>query len=94
MTDTESRVAKRLRVLKSAKLIFNNNQSIIDCGVRDMSTTGAKLNCARATDVPDDVRFLLNQDNTIRDARVMWRRGEMLGIHFTSDAARAPARKY
>jgi hypothetical protein len=81
-------------VLKAAKLIFNNNQSIIDCGVRDMSLTGAKLNCARATDVPDEIRFLMIQDNTIRDARVMWRRGEALGIHFTSDPARAPARKF
>ena len=94
MTDTESRTAKRLRVLKSAKLIFNNNQSVIDCGVRDLSATGAKLNCARSSDVPDEVRFMMIQDNTIRDARVMWRRGEQLGVHFTSDAVRAPARKF
>ncbi len=94
MTSTDSRVAKRSKVLKAAKIIFNKSQSIMDCTVRDMSTTGARLICREPHLIPDDIRFILTQDNTIREARVMWRRGELMGIHFTSEPERAPARKF
>jgi PilZ domain len=94
MADAESRVAKRLRVLKSAKIIFNFNSSVIDCQVRDMSATGARIVTGNADLLPDAVRFLLTQDNVIRDANVVWRRGELVGLHFTSDAVRAPPRKF
>jgi PilZ domain len=94
MTESESRIAKRQKVLKSAKIIFNRNQSVVDCTVRDFSATGAKLLTANAGLIPDEVRLLLTQDNTIRDARVVWRKSDMLGVHFVSDAIRAPARKF
>ncbi len=94
MTDTEGRIAKRQKVLKSAKIIFNRNQSVVDCAVRDMSETGAKLITSNSDIVPDEIRLLMMQDNTIRDARIVWRKGEMLGVHFTSDSVRAPPRKY
>ncbi len=92
--ENESRIAKRQKVLKSGKLIFNRNQSVVDCTVRDMSATGAKLLSEDTADLPDDVRLLLTQDNTIRDVRIVWRRHGMLGVHFTSDPTRAPARKF
>jgi PilZ domain len=94
MTESESRIAKRQKVLKSAKIIFNRNQSVVDCTVRDFSATGAKLLTPNAGMVPEEVRLLLTQDNTIRDARVVWRKSDMLGVHFVSDAIRAPARKF
>ncbi len=94
MTETEDRIAKRQKVLKSAKIIFNRNQSVVDCTVRDLSATGAKLLSPNAGMVPDEIRLLLTQDNTIREARVVWRKSDMLGVHFVSDAVRAPARKF
>ncbi len=94
MTQAESRVAKRLRVLKTGKIIVNKSLAVVDCTVRDLSDTGAKLVCAKSGEVPDEFRIVLIQDNTIRDAVVMWRKGEQLGIKFTSEAARAPPRKY
>jgi PilZ domain len=94
MSEAESRVTKRQRVLKSAKVIFNHNQSVLDCTVRDISVTGARLVMANADLLPDTIRFLLTQENVIRDANVVWRRGQLVGIHFTSDAVRAPARKF
>jgi hypothetical protein len=94
MTESNSRVAQRLRVLKSAKAVFNHSSSVVDCTVRDMSETGARLVFKNASTVPDDFRFLLTQENTIRDAKVMWRKGELVGIKFLSDAVRAPPRKF
>jgi 2-succinyl-5-enolpyruvyl-6-hydroxy-3-cyclohexene-1-carboxylate synthase len=94
MTDSESRVARRQKVLKSGKIIFNRNQSVVDCAVRDMSATGAKLVTKGAAQLPDDVKLLLTQENVIRDAHVVWRKSDLVGVHFTSDAVRAPPRKY
>jgi hypothetical protein len=94
MEQAESRIAKRLRVLKSAKIIYNNSQSVVDCTIRDMSETGAKLVCVSNHMLPDDVRIVFLQDNTIRDATIMWRKGDLIGIKFTSEATRAPARKF
>jgi hypothetical protein len=94
MDNTEGRAAKRLRVLKSAKIVFNLSQSMVDCTVRDLSDTGAKLLLSKPTDVPDEFRIVFTQDNTIRDAQVKWRKAEQLGIVFTSEAKRAPPLKF
>ncbi len=94
MSDAESRAAKRLKVLKTGKVVFNNSLSVLTCTVRDLSDTGAKLVFGDAAfDMPDDIRLIFPQDNTMRDAKVMWRKGSSVGIHFTSELRRAPARK-
>lgn len=94
MDNVDGRVAKRLRVLKSAKIISNLSQSAVDCTVRDLSETGAKLLTAKAADLPDEFRIIFTQDNTIRDALVKWRKVGELGIVFTSEAKRAPPLKF
>lgn len=65
----------------------------MDCTVRDISETGARLMCADPLSVANVFRFLLPAENTIRDARVVWRRDGMVGIEFTSEKMKAPARK-
>ncbi len=95
MTQDESRAAKRLKVLKTGKVIFNKNLAVINCTVRDLSETGAKLVFGDASVVvPDEIKLVLQQDNTVREAKVMWRKGEAIGVHFTSEARRAPPRKF
>lgn len=88
------RVLPRLRVLKGAKIVSMNFQSVVDCKVRDLTKTGAKIICGDQAAVAGAFRFLLLGDNTIRDARVIWRRGDELGIEFTSEKTTAPARKF
>jgi len=87
------RSAPRARVLKGAKIVNMNQWSLLDCTVRDLSETGAKLICADPLSIANVFRFLLPSENTIRDARVIWRRDGMLGIEFTSEKTKAPARK-
>jgi PilZ domain len=80
-------------VLKGAKIVSMNNWSVMDCTVRDLSDTGAKLLCGDPLAVANVFRLLLPADNSIRDARVVWRRDGMLGIEFTSEKTKAPVRK-
>ncbi len=88
-----NRGAQRARVLKGAKIVSLNHWTLFDCTVRDMSETGAKLQCADPLSVPNVFRFLLPAEHSIRDARVVWRRDGMLGIEFTGEKTRAPSRK-
>ncbi|MBC8035902.1 MAG: PilZ domain-containing protein [Rhizobiales bacterium] len=94
MTTIEHRIAKRLKVLKDGKIVTLNFQSVVDCCVRDISATGAKIRCHDQAAVPTEFRLMLPGDNTIRDARVVWRRQELLGVLFTSSPRPAPPRKW
>jgi PilZ domain len=87
------RSSARARVLKGAKIVTMNQWSVIDCTVRDLSETGAKLVCGDPIAVPNEFRFLLPTENTIRTAKVVWRRETLIGVEFTSEKTRAPARK-
>ena len=92
--DTNKRVAQRLRVLKQGKILLPNNMTVIDCTVRDLSETGAKLLCADPGAIPNDFRLVFTSDRMMRDVKVVWRRPEMLGVHFTSEPRKAPLLKW
>lgn len=88
------RRAPRLRVLKQGKIMLPNNLTIIDCTLRDLSDTGAKLLCPDAGAIPNEFRLVLPAGRTMRDAKVMWRRPEIVGVQFTSEARKAPLLKW
>jgi hypothetical protein len=93
MVDENKRRAVRNRVLKGAKIVSLSNWSLVDCTIRDISATGARIVCGDQAAVANEFRFLIPSENTICNARVVWRREDMLGITFTSEKTRAPARK-
>ena len=40
---SDQRIAPRLKALLAARISFNNGQSALDCLIRNLSDTGAKL---------------------------------------------------
>lgn len=92
--EDNKRITHRSRVLKGAKLVSMNNWTLVDCTVRDISATGAKIICGDQMAVANEFRFLIPVDNTICNARVIWRKGTLLGIEFTSEKTKAPVRKF
>lgn len=92
--ENQQRIAKRQRVLKQGKIVFLNNLSVVDCMIRDLSESGAKLICDDQMAAPNEFRLVVLMDKTIRDAQVAWRRGNMLGVIFTGEAKPAPPRKW
>ena len=90
----DKRQSPRHRVLKDGKIITVNNRSVVDCCIRDLSDTGARLTCKDPLAVPHEFRLLFLASLTVRDAVVVWRRDEQVGIHFTSAARPAPPRKW
>jgi hypothetical protein len=94
MGTIDKRQAPRRRVLKDGKIVLMNNWSVVDCSVRDISETGARIRCDNPSAVPNTFRLLMPFDNTIRDAQVVWRGENLFGVTFTGPIKRAPPRKW
>lgn len=94
MDISDKRRSARHRVLKVGKIVMLNNWSVVDCCVRDISATGARIRCQDPAAVPNEFRLLIPHDNTIRPAKVVWRRDDHCGIHFTGPPRTAPPRKW
>jgi hypothetical protein len=90
----ENRVTRRQRVLKQGKILLSNDKTVIDCTLRDLSETGAKLLCGDPGAIPNEFRLVLTADRSMRDVKVMWRRPDQVGVRFTSEPRRAPLLKW
>ncbi len=88
--DAERRIAPRTRVLKRAKVIFNNNSSTFDCLVRNYSATGALLTLDENVHLPKEFDLRIGEDRTPRLARLVYRRGPLAGVHFIDGSIDVP----
>lgn len=71
----------RLRVLKGAKIVFNDGASVIDALARNVSAGGASLEIATTAGIPPE--FLLQMSgNAERPCRIRWRRSGRIGVQF------------
>jgi len=87
-SESERRNATRQKSFLQGRIYFNNRRSAIDCLIRDISATGAKLIFSQTASIPDVVElFIPQKDQTLR-AHVQWRSGEEAGVAFKS--AQAP----
>lgn len=89
----QRRGAARHRVLKPAKIARIDAKSLVDCQLRDISETGARLRCAALAAVPNDFYLVFPTEGMRRLAKVCWRRGEEIGVHFVGDKEPIPRRK-
>jgi len=71
----------RAKTLKSAKIVFNKNQSVIDCFVRDLSPTGAKLKLGDLIPLPKTFVLELH-DGTRYDCERVRSMGQEIGVRF------------
>ncbi len=94
MLAEEKRNLRRPRVLKDGKIVSMNLGSVVDCSVRDVSATGARIRCKNQSAIPDEFELLVQSDDWIRPVKVAWRRNDEAGLHFTGEARRAPPRKW
>ncbi|MDE2444855.1 MAG: PilZ domain-containing protein [Alphaproteobacteria bacterium] len=92
--EENKRIATRQRVLKGAKLVSMNKWMVTDCTIRDLSETGARIICGDQMAVANEFRLFIPSENSVRDARVVWRRGELIGVIFTSAKSQAPVTKF
>lgn len=77
----ERRKSARSRILKSAKLILGRT-SIIDCAVRNLTNTGARIQVANTVNLPQDFEMTSTGGHSIRPCRLVWRTVTETGVEF------------
>lgn len=87
-----NRTSARRRTLKGGRVILSD-WSGIDCRVRDLSETGARLEFDGPTQLPNECRLLLIETNRMFPVEVAWQRAQSAGVHFTGPGTEAPPRK-
>jgi len=88
----EPKVAIRQKTFLKGTLYYDNRRASIECVVRDMSDTGARLTFDNPANVPDNVElFIPHKQQTLR-ARVQRRGPNEIGIAFEIDRSLEPRR--
>jgi len=77
----ERRTSPRSRVLKGAKLVIGS-ASTIDCVVRNVTASGARIQIANTVELPESLGLTLDGGFTVRPCRVIWRSVTETGVQF------------
>jgi hypothetical protein len=78
----------RMRTFLKGRIAFNGGASSMDCLVRDLSGTGARLELSETNTLPEvfDL-YIQNKDQTYRST-LRWRRANGVGVTFDDIAAK------
>jgi PilZ domain len=68
------------RISSVAKLLFGSNAPVIECILVDYSAGGACLQLEKFIPLPE--RFELLYGTTKKRCRVVWKRGQRIGVAF------------
>jgi hypothetical protein len=80
----ERRASPRQRRLNGAKIVFNNNSSVIDCIVRDLSSQGARLLVTSPVGIPDRFDLRIDRNGACHPSQVTWRANDQIGVSFSA----------
>lgn len=79
----EKRRARRKRSLKHGKLAFNHQYSTVDCVVRDLSETGARLVLENLPLTSEGLVLHVPVDDFMVPCERVWCEGYVWGVRFT-----------
>jgi PilZ domain len=83
---SERRRATRQKSFLRGCIYFNNRRSAVDCLIRDISQTGARLIFSDTVSIPDVVDLHIPQKDQMLRAQVHWRHGDEVGVAFPTAA--------
>ena len=88
----EPKIAVRQRTFLKGTLYYDNRRASIECVIRDISDSGARLSFDNPVSVPDNVElFIPHKQQTLR-ARVQRREPNEIGIAFEVERSSEPRR--
>ena len=79
-TGDDNRRAPRRRALKGASAVLPGG-GVIDCVVKDLSDTGARLQVVDVLSIPDHFELQIPGAKSAQ-VTVVWRKGRMIGVRF------------
>jgi hypothetical protein len=77
----EKRTAARHRVLKHGTLAFDGGGGI-DCMVRNISSSGARLDVANPVGLPQSFTLVIKTDQFMRHCHPVWSNDTRIGVAF------------
>ena len=80
--DTESRAEHRSRTLKRGQVRIDGGKSLIDCTIRDLTETGAKLRFETVFPLPAQFELFIVDAKAIWPARSAWQKANEAGVEF------------
>jgi PilZ domain len=83
----ELRAKPRLKSLIAATIVYNNGQCTLDCVIRNISETGAKLSVPASVALPDRFDLTVPQRSATYRAHIAWQRPGEIGV-LASDRSR------
>jgi len=78
----QRRAIPRSRTLLEGHIIYNNRLSRMECTVRDLSESGARLVFAQPVKVPVEFELQIPKRKLSRRAQVIWYDGQHHGVMF------------
>jgi hypothetical protein len=86
----DQRPASRVRTIMQGRIVFNNRSATLDCVIRNLSESGAKLELSCSVTLPDRFELVIPRKGETRRARIVWRKDDLMGIAFEKAAEQAP----
>ena len=77
----DSRTSHRSRALKPGKVVLTE-WTVLDCTVRDLTESGARLEFGTAMELPPEFRLQIGVGGATRNAKLAWQRGLAAGVLF------------
>jgi hypothetical protein len=80
----DRRSSVRKKVVRAARVIFNENQNLVDCTILDLSDGGAKLEFPSRQVLPRTFDLQM-QNGAIYRCEVRWAKDNFFGVRFLDD---------
>ncbi|MHB8886021.1 MAG: PilZ domain-containing protein [Methylovirgula sp.] len=81
-TGTDKRANDRVRSFLRAQIIFNNRMTTIDCIVKNISQSGARVALNDTLAVPAEFDIYIPQRGRSHHAKLIWRDKDSIGVDF------------
>jgi len=75
----------RMPAFLSGRIVYMDKSGMLDCHVKNLSTTGAKIAIADSIGVPEEFELQIPARNLTHHAVVKWRRLGAVGVEFVLD---------
>lgn len=82
--------AERARTILGARAIFNGGRSAIDCQIRNMSRTGAKIMLSDGLSLPAAFDLEVPTRNKTYRVELRWRSKDAAGVQFLDETEVVP----
>jgi hypothetical protein len=92
MRPEESQPPLRVRTFLKGIVYYDNRRASIECTIRDLSDTGARVAFTTLVSLPDNIELYIPQKQMTLPAQVRRRDGNEIGVSFQNQRSDEPRR--